>query len=214
MFGITDLITFLIGTIIIVLLPGPNSMYVMTVAAKDGIRPGFYGAAGIFTGDAILMILSVAGAASLIQTTPFLFALLKYAGGGYLAWLGFGLLRSALSRAETSELESDTDVGRIKSRAHPFRTALTISLLNPKAILFFISFFIQFVDPAYDQPLLSFFLLGCLVQVVSQIYLASVICIAVYSKAKLQGSQRIARIAKGLAGSAFFGYGLKMALDR
>src|SRR6056300_778608 len=93
MFGITDLITFLIGTVIIVLLPGPNSMYVMTVAAKDGLRPGFYGAAGIFTGDAILMILSVAGAASLIQTTPFLFALLKYAGGGYLAWLGFGLIR-------------------------------------------------------------------------------------------------------------------------
>jgi leucine efflux protein len=214
MFGITDLITFLIGTIIIVLLPGPNSMYVMTIAAKDGIRPGFYGAAGIFTGDAILMILSVAGAASLIQTTPFLFALLKYAGGGYLAWLGFGLIRSALSRAASSELTDNVPVGRLKSRAHPFRTALTISLLNPKAILFFISFFIQFVDPAYDQPLLSFFLLGCLVQVVSQIYLASVICIAVYSKAKLQGSQGIARIAKGLAGCAFFGYGLKMALDR
>ncbi len=214
MFGITDLITFLIGTVIIVLLPGPNSMYVMTVAAKDGLRPGFYGAAGIFTGDAILMILSVAGAASLIQTTPFLFALLKYAGGGYLAWLGFGLIRSALSRGESADSDADAPAGRLKSRAHPFRTALTISLLNPKAILFFISFFIQFVDPAYPQPLFTFFLLGCIVQVVSQIYLASVICIAVYSKAKLANSRRIARVAKGLAGSAFFGYGLKMALDR
>lgn len=214
MFGITDLITFLIGTIIIVLLPGPNSMYVITVAAKDGVRPGLYGAAGIFTGDAILMILSVAGAASLIQTTPFLFALLKYAGGGYLAWLGFGLIRAAFTRSEIPDHDSAATIGRLKSRAHPFRTALTISLLNPKAILFFISFFIQFVDPAYAHPLLSFFLLGCIVQVVSQIYLASVIYIAVYSKTKLQSSQRIARFAKGLAGSAFFGYGLKMALDR
>lgn len=212
MFGITDLLTFFIGTVIIVLLPGPNSMYVMTVAAKDGMRPGFAGAAGIFTGDAILMVLSVAGAASLIQTTPFLFALLKYAGGGYLAWLGFGLLRGALSRGQTQAPQASGTA--LKSRGHPFRTALTISLLNPKAILFFISFFIQFVDPTYGQPLLSFLLLGLLVQLVSQVYLTSVILIAVYSRSKLDKGHRLAKFAKGLAGCAFLGYGLKMALDR
>ncbi len=211
MLGITDLFTFLIGTIIIVLLPGPNSMFVITVAAKDGARAGFAGAAGIFTGDAILMILSVAGAASLILTTPWLFAVLKYAGGGYLAWLGFGLLKSAWQSRHLKPHETPT---LPKSRAHPFRTALTISLLNPKAILFFISFFIQFVDPSYDQPLLSFLLLGCLVQIVSQIYLTSVILIAVYGKAKLAKNHTLARIAKALAGSAFLGYGLKMALSR
>ena len=214
MFGITDLITFLIGTVIIVLLPGPNSMYVITVAAKDGMRPGFHGAAGIFVGDAILMILSVAGAASLIQTTPFLFALLKYAGGGYLAWLGVNLLRAGLWPVRKNDGEVSEISSRLKSRAAPFRTALTISLLNPKAILFFISFFIQFVDPSYPQPLLSFLLLGVIVQLISQVYLASVIYLAVYSQAKLAGSQRIARIAKGFAGSAFLGFGLKMAFDR
>lgn len=211
MLGITDLFTFLIGTIIIVLLPGPNSMFVITVAAKDGAKAGFAGAAGIFTGDAILMILSVAGAASLILTTPWLFAVLKYAGGGYLAWLGFGLLKSAW---QSRHLKPDETPTLPKSRAHPFRTALTISLLNPKAILFFISFFIQFVDPNYDQPLLSFLLLGCLVQIVSQIYLTTVILIAVYGKAKLAKNHTLARIAKTLAGSAFLGYGLKMALSR
>ena len=211
MLGITDLFTFLIGTIIIVLLPGPNSMFVITVAAKDGAKAGFAGAAGIFTGDAILMILSVAGAASLILTTPWLFAVLKYAGGGYLAWLGFGLLKSAW---QSRHLKPDDAPALPKSRAHPFRTALTISLLNPKAILFFISFFIQFVDPNYDQPLLSFLLLGCLVQVVSQVYLTTVILIAVYGKAKLAKNHTLARIAKTLAGSAFLGYGLKMALSR
>jgi len=61
MFGITDLATFFIGTVIIVLLPGPNSMFVMTVAARDGLRAGFSGALGIFAGDSILMMLSVAG---------------------------------------------------------------------------------------------------------------------------------------------------------
>ena len=107
MFGITDLATFFIGTVIIVLLPGPNSMFVMTVAARDGLRAGFSGALGIFAGDSILMMLSVAGVASLIQTTPILLMTLKLFGGGYLAWLGFGFsnmrsinrLRSLNSRA-------------------------------------------------------------------------------------------------------------------
>jgi len=61
---------------------------------------------------------------------------------------------------------------------------------------------------------LSFLLLGVIVQLISQVYLASVIYLAVYSQAKLAGSQRIARIAKGFAGSAFLGFGLKMAFDR
>ena len=212
MFGITDLVTFLIGTIIIVLLPGPNSMYVMTVAARDGLKQGFAGALGIFTGDSILMILSVAGVASLIQTTPILFFVLKYLGGGYLAWLGFGLLKNAYQRAERVELDTTTE--RLTHRhARPYRTALTISLLNPKAILFFISFFIQFVDPAYDEPLLSFLILGILVQIVSQIYLATIICLAVFTKNSLTQGHWIGRLAKALAGSAFVGYGIKMAIS-
>ena len=212
MFGITDLVTFMVGTIIIVLLPGPNSMYVMTVAARDGLRHGFAGALGIFTGDSILMILSVAGVASLIQTTPVLFFILKYLGGGYLAWLGFGLLRNAYQRTNTEAVDTTTE--RLTHRhSRPFRTALTISLLNPKAILFFISFFIQFVDPEYDEPLLSFFILGILVQIVSQIYLASIIGLAVFTKNTFTTGHWVGRIAKALAGSAFVGYGLKTALS-
>jgi leucine efflux protein len=212
MFGITDLVTFLIGTIIIVLLPGPNSMYVMTVAARDGLKHGFAGALGIFTGDSILMILSVAGVASLIQTTPLLFFILKYLGGGYLAWLGFGLLKNAYQRIERAELDATTE-RLTHQHARPYRTALTISLLNPKAILFFISFFIQFVDPAYDEPLLSFLILGILVQIVSQIYLATIIGLAVFTKNSLTQGHWIGRLAKALAGSAFVGYGIKMALS-
>ena len=212
MFGITDLVTFLIGTIIIVLLPGPNSMYVMTVAARDGLKQGFAGALGIFTGDSILMILSVAGVASLIQTTPILFFVLKYLGGGYLAWLGFGLVKNAYRRIEPNELDVATE--RLTHRhAHPYRTALTISLLNPKAILFFISFFIQFVDPAYDEPLLSFLILGILVQIVSQVYLGMIICLAVFTKNSIAQGHWIGRLAKALAGSAFVGYGIKMAIS-
>ena len=89
MFGMTDLATFFIGKVFIVLLPGPDSMFVMTVAARDGLCAGFSGVMGIFAGDSISMMLSVAGVASLIQTTPILLMSLKLFGGGYLTWLGF-----------------------------------------------------------------------------------------------------------------------------
>ena len=94
-YGITDITTFVLGTIFIVLLPGPNSLYVMSVASRWGVGAGYRGACGIFLGDAILMVLSATGVASLLQTTPALFAVLKYAGAAYLAWMGLGLLRTA-----------------------------------------------------------------------------------------------------------------------
>src|SRR5512139_991592 len=93
-YGITDLATFVLGTIFIVLLPGPNSLYVMTLASRWGVAAGYRGACGIFVGDAILMVLSASGAASLLRATPELFMLFKYAGAAYLMWIGIGLARS------------------------------------------------------------------------------------------------------------------------
>lgn len=208
MFGIIDLTTFVIGTLIIVLMPGPNSLYVMSVAAKRGIKAGFAGAAGVALGDLLLMIASVAGVASLINTEPLLFMALKYAGAGYLIWLGLGLVRSAFQKESEIKLQAEVP----KDRSHPFKVALMVSLLNPKAILFFVAFFIQFVDPNYDNPMLSFAILGLIVEFFSQIYLASIILIAVYFKALLNSKRGLAKWSKLGAGSAFLGFGAKIAM--
>ena len=94
-YGITDLPAYIIGAIVIILLPGPNSLYIMTTASRWGVAAGYRGAAGVFVGDAILIVLSAAGVASLLKASPLLFTAVKYAGAGYLAWVGIGLLRSA-----------------------------------------------------------------------------------------------------------------------
>ena len=175
-YGITDLTTFILGTIFIVLLPGPNSLYVMAAASRWGVRAGYQGAAGIFVGDTILMLLAVTGMASVLRATPELFRVIKDAGAAYLAWVGISLLRGALATwrrgDETAEQVGDgrPDYPPVRSAPHPFRTALVISLMNPKAILFFVSFFIQFVDAAYEHPALSFVILGVIVQSCSRIY--------------------------------------------
>ena len=165
MYGITDLFTFVLGTIFIVLLPGPNSLYVMAAASRWGVRAGYQGAAGIFVGDTVLMLLAVTGMASVLRATPELFMVIKYAGAAYLAWVGLALLRGALATWRRGDEPADAvgdgkpDYPPLRSTPHPFRTALLISLMNPKAILFFVSFFIQFVDPGYAHPALSFLLL-------------------------------------------------------
>ncbi len=209
-YGITDLTTFILGTIFIVLLPGPNSLYVMTVASRWGVGAGYRGACGILFGDLILMVLSATGAASLLKATPELFMVLKYAGAAYLAWLGFGLLRSALATwrdegANSSAVQPASDPSR------PFRTALLISLMNPKAILFFVSFFIQFVDPAYAYPALSFAILGVIVQVCSVIYLSALIYGGVHLARQFRRRRRLSAAATGGVGGLFIGFGLKLA---
>lgn len=209
-YGITDLTTFILGTIFIVLLPGPNSLYVMTVASRWGVGAGYRGACGILVGDLILMVLSATGAASVLKATPELFMVLKYAGAAYLAWLGFGLLRSALATWRGRCADSGA-VQPVSDPSRPFRTALLISLMNPKAILFFVSFFIQFVDPGYAHPVLSFAILGVIVQVCSVIYLSVLIYGGVHLARQFRRRRRLSAAATGGVGGLFIGFGIKLA---
>ncbi len=211
-YGITDLATFILGTIFIVLLPGPNSLYVMALASRHGVAAGYRGAAGIFAGDTVLMLLSTAGAASLLRSTPLAFMVVKYAGAAYLAWLGLGLVRAALAtwlqRAGNTPGLVDTEAA---APDKPMRTAFVISLMNPKAILFFVSFFIQFVDPGYPYPALSFLLLGLIVQICSALYLSALIFGGVRLTRQFGRHRRLSAAGMGAMGTLFIGFGLRLA---
>lgn len=209
-YGITDLSTFILGTIFIVLLPGPNSVYVMAVASRHGVGTGFRAATGILLGDTILMILSVTGLASLLKTSPLLFMGLKYAGAAYLAWLGLNLLRAAWQTWREESPASGEENARLDA-SRPFRTALLIDLTNPKAILFFISFFIQFVAPDYPHPALSFLILGVIVQVCSGLYLTALIFGGALLARRVRKARWLAASANGAVGSLFIGFGVKLA---
>ena len=208
-YGITDLTTFIVGTIFIVLLPGPNSLFVMTVASRRGIAAGYQGACGIFAGDTLLMILSATGVASLLHATPSLFMVIKYTGAAYLGWLGFGLLRGALERWRRTP--GDEALAPPSGEQRPFRTAFLISLTNPKAILFFVSFFIQFVAPGYPNPAIPFLVLGLIVQFFSALYLSGLIFGGVYLASFFTRRHRLAAIGTGCVGLLFIGFALKLA---
>lgn len=212
MFGITDLTTFIIGTILIVILPGPNSLYVMSVASRYGIKVGYLGAFGVYTGDLILILLTALGAASLLHAFPWLFLLLKIVGALYLSYLGIKLFKAAYQTWNAVQTPEQLDTKQLSlNELKPFKTALTISILNPKAILFYLSFFVQFVDPAYPYPAITFTTLAIVLQIISMSYLT----ILIFSGAKLatyfSHRYKFTACCVTAVGLLFCGFGLKLA---
>ncbi|MGW4835959.1 leucine efflux protein LeuE [Streptomyces globisporus] len=225
MLGVTDLPTYLAGLALIVLLPGPNSLYVLSVAARRGVRTGYKAAAGVWTGDTVLMTLAALGAASLLTTTPLLFAIVKYAGAAYLTWMAIGMLRAAVALwrerhrrtaelVETVEAEGAAEAaGAAEPVERPYRRALVVSLINPKAILFLISFFVQFVDPGYAYPALSFLVLGTLLQLASFAYLSVLIFGGTRLATVFRRRKRLSAGATSAAGVLFLGFAAKLSLS-
>ena len=214
-FGITDIVTYILGTIFIVILPGPNSLYVMSIASRFGIKVGYLGAFGVFVGDLILIICTVLGAASLLHAFPWLFIVLKIVGASYLSYLGIRLLIASIAtwKNPAKNMQADSNTENKIKQFHPFRTALTISLLNPKAILFYLSFFVQFVDPDYPYPILSFAILSVVLQIISMSYLTLLIFSGVRLAGFFNARYKIAATCVAGVGILFCGFGIKLALS-
>lgn len=215
MLGITDLSTYLVGLILIILLPGPNSLYVLSVAARRGVADGYRAAGGVFTGDAVLMTLSAAGVASLLKTNEFAFSIVKYVGAGYLGYLAFTMLRGAFGMWRSRHralVVVQEGAPPLALDERPYRRALVISLLNPKAILFFVAFFVQFVDPGYAYPVLSFLVLGILCQIASAIYLSALIFGGTRMAAAFRRRRSLSAVGTSAIGAVFLGFAIKLSL--
>ncbi|SDG58954.1 leucine efflux protein [Sinosporangium album] len=211
-FGITDIWTYIAGAFFIILLPGPNSLFVLSTAAQRGVGMGYRAAAGVFLGDTVLILLSAAGMASVLKANPALFMVVKYAGAAYLVWVGLGLMRAAWKAWRSREAGVDAPAPeQVAVPTDPFRRALMISLINPKAILFFISFFSQFVDPAYGTPALSFLILAAIVQIFSVLYLSVLIFGGTYLAAQFRARRRLSAGMTTAAGGVFVFFGAKLA---
>lgn len=215
MFGITDITAYLIGVIIIITLPGPNSLYCLSASAGQGKKAGMQAMTGILIGDTILILATVFGAGTLLKLYPSVFDAIKLIGGCYLAYLGMRLITGAYHTFKNRHLIKDKTFSppKIAPQNYLYRS-LSLSLTNPKAILFLLSFFVQFVRPDYDKPFLSFFILAVILQIVSFLYLLML----VFSGEKLAnifGSRPlIMTVAMLGVGCLFIGFGVNLWLAK
>ena len=208
MLGVVDLPTYVIGVIAIILLPGPNSMFCLTVGAQYGVKKGYQAAAGVFIGDLVLMVLAALGAASLMIQYPTIFSVIKYVGGAYLAYLGSKMIVGGV-RGWMKPV-SDTVAEPQLQSPNVFGRALFLSLLNPKAILFFISFFVQFVDPTYPHPVVSFAVLAGILQVVSLTYLSVLIFSGAHLVRWFRSRHKLAATGLASVGALFMSFAVKL----
>lgn len=204
MFGIADYGAFVAAIVLFLAIPGPGNLALITSTSKGGIRGGLAATLGVIAGDQVLMWLAVAGVATLLVTYPAAFHAVQWLGAAYLAWLGWKLLTAK---------PGDAPVLHIRPR-HFFRQALTITLLNPKAIVFYMAFFPLFVDPARHQGLITFGAMAATVAALTFLYGLAAALLTHFLAERVRANPRITQLLNKVAGMFLIGFGIKLAIAK
>jgi leucine efflux protein len=204
MFGISNYSAFVIAFILLLLLPGPGNLALITSAGKGGLKGGIASIFGLLLGDQVLLWLTVAGVAALLAANPVVFHALQWLGAAYLAWLGFKMLTAK---------PGDKPLLNIKA-GHYFRQTLVITLFNPKAIMFYVAFFPQFIDPIKHQGLVTFGVMAATIAVLGFVYCLSVVLITHYMAERIRANPQVIDALQKMAGIFLIGFGVKLALGK
>ena len=204
MFGVADYGAFVIAIIVFLLIPGPGNLALITSTGKGGLRGGMGATLGVMVGDQVLMWMAVAGVAAVLTAYPAAFSAVQWLGAAYLAYLG---VRMVLAKP------GDAPVLNIRA-GHYFRQAFMITLLNPKAIVFYMAFFPLFVDPASHPTLATFGFMALTIAVLTFAYAATVVLTTHFLAERLRANPMIGRLMEKLAGVFLIGFGIKLAVSR
>ena len=204
MLGVADYWAFVIAVIVFLAIPGPGNLAIITSTSKGHIVGGLAATAGVIAGDQVLMWLAVAGVAALLTSNPGVFSLVQYAGAIYLAYLG---VRMILAKP------GDAPILHMEPRRF-FRQGMLITLLNPKAIVFYMAFFPLFVDPKTHQGLVTFGAMAITIAVLTFLYCLTVILITHFAAERMRASPRVTGWLNKIAGTMLVGFGVKLAISK
>lgn len=195
---------FLAAAAVLIAAPGPDILYVISRGISGGRRAGLVSALGIGSGEVLQTLLAVLGLAALLQASLAAFLIVKYAGAGYLVYLGIRTIRErngfALRQLNTA------------SRWGIFRQGVFTNLLNPKAVLFYVTFLPQFVNPLRGHAQLQLVVLGTTFALLDVAFLAalaySVDRVGIWLVSKPKSARRV----KYASGFLLIGLGARLAL--
>ena len=202
MFGIADYGAFVVAIIVFLAIPGPGNLALLTATGKGGVRAGMAATLGVIAGDQVLLWLAVAGLSAVLINYPGLYSSVKWAGAAYLLGLGYSLFNSKPGDAPVLNMKPD----------HYFRQGLFITVLNPKAIVFYMAFFPLFVDPAVHQGLLTFGFMAVTIAALTFLYGLVVVLLAHHLAERVRANPMVSVMLNKVAGTLLMGFGLKLAL--
>jgi leucine efflux protein len=202
MFGIADYGAFVVAIIVFLAIPGPGNLALLTATGKGGVRSGLAATLGVIAGDQVLLWLAVAGLSAVLISYPGLYSSVKWVGAAYLIGLGYSLFKSEPGDAPVLNMFPD----------HFFRQALFITVVNPKAIVFYIAFFPLFVDPAIHQGLITFGAMALTIAALTFVYGLVVVLLAHHLAERVRANPMVSVMLNKIAGTLLIGFGLKLAL--
>ena len=201
MLGISDYWAFVAAVLVFLALPGPGTFALLTATGKGGFRGGAAATLGVIAGDQVLMWLAAAGVAAVLQANETLFRALQYAGAAYLAWIGLKLLAARPGTALPIRLEP----------RHFARQAFFITLMNPKAIVFYMAFFPLFIDAGQHRGIATFAAMAITIAVVTLVYCLTLCAFANAISERVRSHRGLATAMQRVAGVALIAFGLKLA---
>ena len=204
MLGVTDYGAFVLAIIILLLIPGPGNLALITSTSKGGIQGGMGATFGVILGDQVLMWCAVAGVATLLNNYPAAFRVVQWLGSAYLVWMGGKMLIAK---------QGDAPILNIKPY-HYLRQAVMITLLNPKAIVFYMAFFPLFIDPLNHRGFVTFSFMAITVAFLTFLYGLKVVLLTYFLADRLRTNPRISFFLEKIAACCLIGFGIKLFFSR
>lgn len=198
--GISDYGSFCGAVLLFLALPGPGTFALLTSTGKGGFRAGAACTLGLIAGDQTLLWLAVAGVAALLATHPVAFHAVQYAGAAYLGWIGLRLLLAT---------DGASSPIRIKPR-HYARQGFVITVLNPKAIVFYMAFFPLFINPVTHRGLPTFAAMALTVAVISIVYCLTLCAFAHAVSECVKAHRPLSMALQRVAGGCLVAFGIKL----
>ena len=209
----SSLLMFILAGWLLNLTPGPDVLYIVRHAMRQGVRAGMVAALGIVSGCFVHVLAAALGVGAMLAASATAFTVLKWAGAAYLVWMGVKLLLArpgtspmlAASTAENAAAPEVLPLSRI------WRQGFLTNVLNPKVALFFLAFVPQFIDPHSEHKLLAFVLLGLIFNLNSLPINFGYAWLAAWASRRLALVQHALRWMDRAAGLLFIGFGAKLA---
>lgn len=196
---------FLLASVALAVIPGPGVLYIVSRSLVQGRRSGLVSVAAVALGNLGNVLAASAGVAALFAISSVAFTIVKYAGAGYLVYLGVQMLLTTKAEIPTTA-PLVTPLGRI------FREGFTVALLNPKTTLFFAAFFPQFLTPE-APPAVETVLLGSLFVAIAMVTDTAYALMSGSFAPTLARARGTRNIGRRLAGGVFIGLAVFTALS-
>ncbi|GAA3578975.1 LysE family translocator [Nonomuraea rosea] len=200
---------FTVTTMIAMITPGPDMLFVLGCGMRGGARAGLLATAGVAASETVHVAVAAAGLAALFEAVPVAFTVVRLVGAAYLIYLGVQMLRNRKG------VEDEVPVAREGlSGRRAFASGMLTNLLNPKMVTFTIAFLPQFVNPELGQVWLQFVILGAILIVLEFAVDGTVGVLAGRIGGWLRRRQAARRRINVATGGIFIGLGVKLAVER